>query len=72
VIETTANVIQETQVLTSGIGAEYGRFTGGVINAITKSGGNAFSGSFRTNFSNPSWTKETPFALQKGNLNRSN
>jgi hypothetical protein len=65
------DAIQETQVLTSGIGAEYGRFTGGVINAITKSGGNAFSGSFRTNFSNPSWTKETPFALQKGNLNQS-
>ena len=38
--------IEETQVLTSGILAEYGRFTGGVINAITKSGGNKFTGSF--------------------------
>ena len=26
-----------------------------------QSGGNTFSGSFRTNFSNPSWTKTTPF-----------
>ncbi len=53
--------IEETQVLASGIPAEYGRFTGGVVNAITKSGGNRFSGSFRTNFSNPQWTVQTPF-----------
>ena len=43
------------------ISAEYGRFSGGVVNMITKSGGNAFSGSFRTNFSNDAWTQETPF-----------
>ena len=55
------DAIEETQVLTSGIPAEYGRFTGGVINAITKSGGNIFSGSGRMNFLNPSWTTETPF-----------
>ena len=47
-------------VLTSGISAEYGRFSGGVINMITKSGGNTFSGSFRSNFSNTAWTVETP------------
>jgi hypothetical protein len=55
------DAIEETQVLTSGISAEYGRFTGGVINAITKSGGNIFSGSGRINFLNPAWTTETPF-----------
>ena len=55
------DAIEETQVLTSGISAEYGRFSGGVINAITKSGGNTFSGSGRVNFQNPSWTTETPF-----------
>ena len=38
------DAIEETQVLTSGISAEYGGFTGGVVNAITKSGGNQFSG----------------------------
>ena len=43
-------------MLTSGISAEYGRFTGGVVNAITKSGGNNFSGSGRVNFLNPAWT----------------
>lgn len=55
------DAIQETQVLTSGISAEYGRFSGGVINAITKSGGNTFSGSFRTNLADPTWSAITPF-----------
>src|SRR5205085_8534255 len=43
-------------VMSAGVSAEYGRFTGGVINAITKSGGNEFSGSFRDSLDNPSWT----------------
>jgi len=60
------DAIQETQVLTSGIPAEYGRFSGGVVNAITKSGGNVFSGSFRTNFANPTWSTLTPFDVSKG------
>ncbi len=55
------DAIEETSIMTSGITAEYGRFTGGVINAVTRSGGNTFQGSFRTNFSSPSWTEETPF-----------
>lgn len=36
--------IQEVQVQTGGLNAEYGRVTGGVVNAITKSGGNEFTG----------------------------
>jgi outer membrane receptor protein involved in Fe transport len=55
------DAIEETTVLTSGISAEYGRFSGGVVNAVTKSGGNTFSGSYRLNLLNPSWTEETPF-----------
>ena len=54
------DAIQQTNILTGGISAEYGRFSGGVINVITKSGGNTFSGSFRENFSNPKWIEETP------------
>ena len=61
------DAIEETQVLTSGISAEYGRFSGGVINAITKSGGNTFSGSFRSNLYKPEWTKRTPFEVQNDN-----
>jgi len=60
------DAIQETQVLTSGISAEYGRFSGGVVNAITKSGGNTFSGSFRSNMGNPTWSTLTPFDVQSG------
>ena len=66
-----ADAIQETQVLTSGISAEYGRFSGGVINVITKSGGNDFSGSYRLNMFKPSWTARTPFEDEprEGDLN---
>lgn len=55
------DAIAETQVLTSGISAEFGRFGGGVVNVITRSGGNEFHGSFRANYAKPSWSVETPF-----------
>jgi hypothetical protein len=57
------DAIQETQTLTSGIGAEFGRFTGGVVNAITRSGSNHFGGSVRLNLTNPAWSTQTPFEL---------
>lgn len=63
------DAIQETQVLTSGISAEYGRFSGGVINAVTKSGSNSFSGSYRLNLLNPAWTTETPFQVSRSQTN---
>lgn len=55
------DAIAETTVLTGSISAEYGRLTGGVVNTITKQGGNQFSGSFRTSLSNDDWTSRTPF-----------
>ena len=58
--------IQEVQVLTSGVSAEYGRFAGGVVNVITRSGGNLFSGAFRTNLTNAAWSAETPLERRKG------
>jgi hypothetical protein len=58
--------IQEVQVRSAGLGAEYGRLAGGVVNIVTRSGGNLFSGSFRTNLSNSAWSTETPFEQQKG------
>jgi len=54
------DAINETEVLSSAVSAEYGRFGGGVVNAITKSGGNTFAGTFRTDLTNPSWTSRTP------------
>jgi outer membrane receptor protein involved in Fe transport len=54
------DAIQETTVQTAGISAEYGRFLGGVVSAITKSGGNEFSGSLRDSIVNDAWTEESP------------
>lgn len=39
------DVVAEVQVLTNRYDAEYGRVTGAVVNAVTKSGSNAFHGS---------------------------
>ena len=52
------DAVQETMVATDGISAEYGRFSGGVVNVITKSGGNRFSGSFRDSLYNDDWREK--------------
>jgi hypothetical protein len=44
--------IQEVQVKTSGYNAEYPGATGGVVNALTKSGTNQFRGSFNYYYTN--------------------
>ncbi|MEM7052681.1 MAG: TonB-dependent receptor [Acidobacteriota bacterium] len=59
------DAIQETTVAVSGISAEYGRFTGGVVNSITKSGGNEFEGSFRANLTNDDWISETELSGER-------
>lgn len=48
--------IQETELITGGYNAEYGRSTGGVVNVLTKSGGNEFHGTVFSYF--------TPGALE--------
>ncbi|MGN6183704.1 MAG: TonB-dependent receptor, partial [Thermoanaerobaculia bacterium] len=58
------DAIQETTVLTGGVSAEFGRFTGGVVSTITKSGGNDFSGSLRDSLTNPKWTAKSDYAAQ--------
>lgn len=55
------DAIQETTLLTGAISAEYGRFSGGVVNTITRSGGNQLSASFRDSLSSPRWSTQTPF-----------
>ena len=62
------DAIADLQVLTSGISAEYGRFTGGVVNVITKSGGNEFSGTLRVDLENPDWRETTPLEDQNGTV----
>ena len=54
------DAIQETTILAGAISAEYGRFTGGVISSITRSGGNELSGSLRDSLSSAAWSAQTP------------
>src|SRR5450830_1673369 len=54
------DAIQEITTMTSGVSAEYGRFTGGVVNAVTKRGGNEFHGSFRMTENNDNTKAQTP------------
>jgi len=54
------DAIQETTVLSGGVSAEYGRFTGGVVNVVTRAGGNQFHGSFRTTFTSDAWRALDP------------
>lgn len=51
---------QTVEVKTGGFPAEFGRGTGGVVNAVTKSGGNEFHGSVLFNYE-PDWgTEDSP------------
>lgn len=50
--------IQEVEVKTGGYQAEYGRSTGGIINVITKSGGNEFHGDVFGNLSPTSFRSD--------------
>ena len=54
------DMLSEVQVQSGGISAEYGRFTGGVVQAVTKSGGNEFSGIVRLTAEDPNWNAYNP------------
>ena len=51
-------IVAEAQVSGSGANAEYGNFTGAVLNLITKSGGNTFEGMFSTSYSALNWSSK--------------
>jgi hypothetical protein len=51
---------QEFQVKTGGYGAEFGRSTGGVINSVTKSGGNEFHFGAGAYYEPDNWRKTSP------------
>ena len=48
-------LVQEVQIKSSGFEAEYGGATGGVINVVTKGGGNEWHGEFGSQFRPGSW-----------------
>jgi hypothetical protein len=61
------DAVQEVSVLTGAISAEYGQFTGGVVNTITKSGGNEYEGSFRVSLDNDAWASDRPLQTAEYN-----
>jgi hypothetical protein len=63
------DAILETTTKTNSISAEYGRFSGGVVNMVTKSGGNDFSASFRVSVANDSWNGATPLTTDQVDKN---
>jgi outer membrane receptor for ferrienterochelin and colicin len=54
------DAVDEIQVISGAIPAEYGDVDGGVINAVTKSGGNEYHGVFRSILSDAGWSALQP------------
>jgi hypothetical protein len=64
------NIVEEVQFTGIGAPAEYGAFTGAIVNTITKSGGNQFSGLFDAIYTKSSLaSKNVPSSLISQNPN---
>jgi TonB dependent receptor-like, beta-barrel len=48
------NIIEEVQIQGVGANAEYGSFSGAIVNTVSKSGGNAYAGLFDINYTKDS------------------
>jgi outer membrane receptor for ferrienterochelin and colicin len=55
------DAIQEVSIQTLGKDAEYGRAIGGVVNVVTKSGGNEFSGTFDGRYTSDEFSETNDF-----------
>lgn len=60
--------VQEVSLYTAGLSAEYGRAVGAVVNVITKSGGNDFSGSAKYLMTNDEWNSQNKTADERCGL----
>ncbi len=60
--------IQEVEIGGLGANAEFGGYTGGVINAVTKSGGNDFSGDVEVQYQASSWASSNSGDFQEFNF----
>jgi hypothetical protein len=61
--------VQEFQVTTSNYSAEYGRAAGGVVNAVTKSGGNTIQGEGFYFIRDNKWGAQNPFTTTVQQVN---
>lgn len=64
--------VAEIQILQSPVNAKYGGFSGGVVQAITKTGSNSFSGILRANVSRQSWNALLPVGQSRPFVNSDN
>jgi len=55
------DAVLETRVATGAVPVEYGRFQGGVVQTITRSGSNTTAGSIRIGITNDNWRALTPY-----------
>lgn len=62
--------VQEFKMITSGFSAEYGRYAGGVLTVVTKSGSNRFRGSLYEFLRNDMWDAVGYFDVEKAKLRR--
>ncbi|HEY0591060.1 MAG TPA: TonB-dependent receptor [Thermoanaerobaculia bacterium] len=52
----TMNFVEEIQVMTGAMSAEFGRSLGGIFNVVTKSGGNDFAGDLFAYYQSDDWS----------------
>jgi hypothetical protein len=60
------DTIAEAQLQTASFSAEYGRATGGILNLVTKSGGNDFHLTARVVRSDPDWSADNEIESETG------
>ncbi|MBN2383096.1 TonB-dependent receptor [bacterium] len=54
-IDLNTDALDQIQVQTGGYSAEYGRAMGGVVDAVTRNGGDTFEGTVRLRYTSDSW-----------------
>lgn len=66
------DLIEEVQVITGGMDAEYGRSLGGAVNIVTKSGGDAFEGNVQVLYSSTATQVYTPLPEEEDQIEPEN
>ncbi len=71
-VDVSTNAIEELSVITGSFNAEYGKAMSGIVNIVTKEGGEKFSGSISTQFGDVLTNHEQYFLKPISNYNLTN